>query len=73
MGMMTFESPKYICIKEATQVAIVDTTQGFNVMRHDMKAEAMIMHKERGVLALRANQGDTATVIQIVDILQNPI
>ena len=30
-----------------------------------MKAEAMLMHRERYVIAVRAPQGDAATVIQV--------
>lgn len=54
MGLMTFESQKYICVKEGQQVAIVDTAAGFNVERRDMKAEGILMHRERNVIAVRA-------------------
>ena len=50
------------------QVAIVDTSNGFNVERRDMKAEAMLMHRERYVIAVRAAQGESATVIQVSPI-----
>lgn len=47
------------------QVAIVDTTTGFSVERRDMKADGILMHRERKVIAVRAPQGDNATVIQV--------
>lgn len=43
----------------------MDTANGFNVERRDMKAEGILMHKERNVIAVRAPQGDNATVIQV--------
>jgi clathrin heavy chain len=46
----------------------VDTANGFNVERRDMKAEAMLMHRERYVIAVRAAQGDAATVVQVLDL-----
>mmetsp|Transcript_9248 Transcript_9248/g.11260 ORF Transcript_9248/g.11260 Transcript_9248/m.11260 type:complete len:138 (-) Transcript_9248:4849-5262(-) len=68
MGQLSFESQKYICVKEDNQVAIIDTAAGFNVERREMKAEAMLMHRERYVIAVRAPQGDAATVIQVLDL-----
>lgn len=49
-------------------MAIVNTSDGFNVERRDMKAEAMLMHRERYVIAVRAAQGDAASVIQVLDL-----
>ena len=43
----------------------MDTAAGFAVERRDMKAEAMLMHRDRYVIAVRAAQGDAATVIQV--------
>jgi arginine repressor len=68
MGLTTFESQKYICVKEGQQVAIVDTANGFNVDRRDMKAEGILMHRERHVIAVRAPQGETQTIIQVLDL-----
>jgi len=52
------------------QVAIVDTTSGFSVERRDMKADGILMHRERKVIAVRAPQGDNATVIQVSILFQ---
>ena len=46
-------------------MAIVDTANGFNVERRDMKAEGILMHRERNVIAVRAPQGDTQTIVQV--------
>ena len=43
----------------------MDTANGFNVERRDMKADGILMHRERNVIAVRAPQGDNATVIQV--------
>jgi clathrin heavy chain len=66
-GNVTFESQKYICVKSENSVAIVDTTQGFNINKRDMKAESILMHRERNFVAVRVTQGDQ-TVIQVFDI-----
>lgn len=52
-------------------MAIVNTSDGFNVERRDMKAEAMLMHRERYVIAVRAAQGDAASVIQVSCSVRN--
>jgi clathrin heavy chain len=49
-------------------VHIIDTSQGFKVDKRDMKADSILMHKERNVIAVRAAQGDTATVVQVFDM-----
>jgi clathrin heavy chain len=64
---MTFESQKYVCIKEGQQVAIVDTSQNFKVDRKDMKAEGILMHREQNIIAVRASTGENA-VIQVYDV-----
>ena len=46
-------------------MAIVDTANGFNVEKRDMKAEGILMHRERNVIAVRAPQGDTQTIVQV--------
>ena len=46
-------------------MAIVDTTAGFNVERRDMSAEGVLMHHERNVIAVRASQGETQSIIQV--------
>lgn len=46
----------------------MDTANGFNVERRDMKADGILMHRERNVIAVRAPQGDNATVIQVLDL-----
>ena len=33
-----------------------------------MKAEGILMHRERNVIAVRAPQGDSATVVQVLDL-----
>ena len=46
-------------------MAIVDTSNGFNVEKRDMKAEGILMHRERNVIAVRAPQGDAQTIVQV--------
>ena len=48
----------------------MDTTQGFKVEKRDMKADSVLMHRERNVIAVRAAQGES-TVIQVFDIDQS--
>ena len=45
-------------------MAIVDTSNNFNLSRRDMTAEGVLMHRERNVIAVRATQGEQ-TVIQV--------
>jgi len=47
------------------QVAIIDCLNGFNMEKRDMKAEGILMHRDRRVIAVRAPQGDTQTIIQV--------
>ena len=45
----------------------MDTTAGFNVDRRDMKADGVIMHRERNVIAVRATApgNENSTIIQV--------
>lgn len=78
-GNLTFESEKYICVKDGAvscskapqifkhsiqEAVIVDTSKGFAADRKPMKADGILMHKSRNVIALRAMTGDN-TVIQV--------
>lgn len=66
-GNLSFESQKYICVKDGNQCAIIDTSQNFKIDRKDMAAEGIVMHPERNVLAVRATKGETC-IIQIFDM-----
>jgi clathrin heavy chain len=66
-GNLTFESQKYICVKDQASVHVIDTSQGFKVDKRDMKADSILMHKEKNIIAVRAAQGN-ATVIQVFDM-----
>lgn len=61
-GSVTFESQKFICVKDAADCAIIDTTKNFALERKPMKAEGILMHRSQNIIALRATQG-TKTVI----------
>ena len=45
-GNLTFESEKYIGIKDGAEIVIVDIGQGFKVERKPMKAEATVLHPD---------------------------
>ena len=47
--------------------AIIDTTKNFALERKNMKAEGILMHRTRNVIALRAPQNNTTT-IQVFDL-----
>jgi len=66
-GSVTFESQKYICVKDAADCAIIDTTKNFALERKPMKAEGILMHKSENIIALRATQG-AKTVIQVFNL-----
>jgi len=61
-GSVTFESQKYICVKDQADCAIIDTTKNFALERKPMKAEGILMHRSKNIIALRATQG-TKTVV----------
>jgi len=66
-GSVTFESQKYICVKDQADCAIIDTTKNFALERKPMKAEGILMHRSENIIALRATQG-TKTVIQVFNL-----
>jgi clathrin heavy chain len=66
-GLLSFESQKYISVKDGGQVAIINTSNGFSVERKDMPADSMIMHRERNVIAVRAFKNNQ-TVVQVYDL-----
>lgn len=66
-GQVTFESQKYVCVRDTADCAIIDTTKNFALERKPMKAEALLMHRSKNVIALRATQGDK-TVIQVFNL-----
>ena len=66
-GSITFESSKYICVKDAADCAIIDTTKNFALERKPMKAEGILMHRSKNIIALRAPSGNNTT-IQVFDL-----
>jgi len=66
-GNLSFESQKYICVKDGNKCAIIDTSQNFKMDQKDMAAEGIVMHPDRNVLAVRATKGDSC-IIQIFDM-----
>jgi len=53
-GNLTLESEKYICVKDGQECVIIDTSKGFAADRKPMKADGILMHRQRNVIALRA-------------------
>jgi len=67
-GNLTFESQKYIVVKDGANCNIIDTSQNFKLESKAMKgAESILMHRERNIIAVRATQG-TNTVVQVFDL-----
>lgn len=52
-GGVTFESQKYIVVKDATECSIVNTTNNFSVEKKPMTAEGVLMHRTKNAIALR--------------------
>lgn len=50
--------------------AIIDTTKNFALERKPMKAEGILMHRSKNIIALRATQG-TKTVFQVSFFIKN--
>ena len=57
---MTFESDKFICVREkvgeANQVVIVDLNDPSNLVRRPISADAAIMHPIQKIIALKCKQ-----------------
>lgn len=66
-GAVTFESQRYICVRDTADCAIIDTTNNFSLERKPMKAEGILMHRSKNIIALRATQGNK-TVIQVFNL-----
>jgi hypothetical protein len=47
---------------------IIDTTKGFSADRKPMKADGIMMHRQKNIIALRAASGETNTVVQVSKI-----
>jgi hypothetical protein len=48
---------------------IIDTAQNFKVDRKDMKADSILMHREKNIIAVRAKPAAN-TVIQVSILTQ---
>lgn len=46
---------------------IIDSSKGYTVDRKPMKADAILMHRTRNVIAVRAANGEQ-TVVQVFDL-----
>lgn len=44
---------------------IIDSSKGYAAERKPMKADAILMHRTKNVIAVRAQQGETSTIIQV--------
>lgn len=53
-GNLSLESEKYICVKDGSECVIIDTTKNFSADRKPMKAEGILMHKQKNIICLRA-------------------
>ena len=58
-GACTFESDKYICIREeqpdqSVSVVVIELEKNNNVVRRPMKADAALMNPDQNVIALKA-------------------
>ena len=51
-------------------MAIIDTSQNFKMDKRDMKAEGILMHRERNIIAVRAAQNEQ-TIVQVYDMDQS--
>lgn len=67
MGNISFESEKYITVKDGNDLVIVDVANSFSTERKNMKAEGSLMHREKNIIAVRAAQG-SSTFVQVFDL-----
>ena len=73
-GTLTFESDKYICAKEVdpqgnANVIVCDVTKNFEFSKRKMlKAEGVMMHPTRNVMAVRAKNDQNSLMIQVYDL-----
>ena len=72
-GSLSFQSDKYICVKEPNQdgsfnILIADVDNRFNITRQTLqKAEAAMMHPKMNIIALRA-KSDKGSIIQVFNM-----
>jgi len=52
---------------------IIDSAKGYAAERKPMKADAILMHRTKNVIAVRAQQGETSTIVQVTESLVNKI
>jgi hypothetical protein len=50
------------------ECVIVDSSKGYSADRKPMKADAILMHRTKNVIAVRAQQGETSTIIQVLKL-----
>mmetsp|Transcript_42348 Transcript_42348/g.49341 ORF Transcript_42348/g.49341 Transcript_42348/m.49341 type:complete len:829 (+) Transcript_42348:10-2496(+) len=67
-GNLGFESEKYISMKEAGELVIIDIGAGFAVTRKTMKAEHILVHPVNLIIAARAKAASGSNFIQIFDM-----
>ena len=56
-GSVTLESEKYVCVKDIADCAIIDMTNDFGIERKPMKAESLLMHWSKNMIAIRNTSG----------------
>lgn len=55
-GTLTLESEKYICVKDGSDCIIIDSSNGYKFERKRMTADAILMHRTKNIIAVRAEQ-----------------
>lgn len=47
---------------------IIDSSKGYTADRKPMKADAILMHRTKNIIAVRASQSETSTIVQVFDL-----
>jgi len=47
---------------------IIDSSKGYTADRKPMKADAILMHRSKNIIAMRASQTETSTIVQVFDL-----
>ena len=73
LGTLSFESDKYICARESqgdqVNVVVCDIKNNFSFSRRKMfKAEAVMMHPNQNIMAVRAKNDQNAMMIQVYNL-----
>lgn len=53
---LTLQSDKYICVRDAGQLVVIDVQNPSSIMRRSMAADHAIMHPRQNIIALKAQR-----------------